>query len=247
MPIAIEMTQGRRSGKLDVAALRDEALFAQVPPADLDLLARRGSWRVYRRHDEIAVASTDDEIVHLVAGGLVGLGAMSPLGKQYIGILLGRGDHFALAGLPRPLAELAHAMAMSDECIVFRLPADEFAHLGAKHSVVASAIEEYRLHWLHELAAVHLDHVLFDARARLGHTLARLARRDPAHIVRFSRRELSWMSGLCREDVTRYLGQFQRRALVHFEPRRSDIHVLEPGTLEREGYGMQTTAERSLV
>jgi CRP-like cAMP-binding protein len=138
-------------------------------------------------------------------------------------------------------------MAMSDECIVYRLPAREVAHLAATYGAVRSAIEAHRRHQLHELGTILLDHALFDARARLAHTLARLARRDPEGVVRFSRRELSWLSGLCREDVTRYLGEFQHRALVHFQPRRSEIHVLEVQKLEREGYGVGSTLERSLV
>lgn len=120
--------------------------------------------------------------------------------------------------------------ALEDGTAVYIIPIAHLTCLIECQPLVVRLMDHLR----GQVAEAHeriVEAALYDVKARLAHTLARLARREDGRMVRETHAHLATLIGTRPEDVTRALHYFAALRLIAMQPHRHGITVLDPDAL----------------
>jgi CRP/FNR family transcriptional regulator len=201
-----------------VAALRNAPLFAALSDADLATLSTVTSSRGYRRRELIAGPHEHSDHCWLIVEGGARIYGMSTRGHEITIEQYGPGDVYGLAFLDETARRTGLLEASVDGTSVLRIPLSAVRELCLSHPEFALSVAQLLARRLLDARALIEDLVLHDARARLAHALARLARENEQHRVTATHRELAAMIATRPEEITKLLRRLREEGLVGYRP-----------------------------
>jgi CRP/FNR family transcriptional regulator len=223
----------------EVAAfLRANAVFAGVPPRELDALAALATEETHRARTYLFMEGDAARWFYLVKSGHVKIVRHSKTGRDVVLELLGPGEVFGGVAVieKRPYPAAAQA---TEPTVVLKIPAEPMIALAERHP---SFIREMALMIGRRLRAAHdsVKSLAVDpVEARLAAALLRLATREgtrskagvtlPFHLTRQS---LADMTGTTVETTIRILSRWLKDGLLTDEAGRLVLGDLE-GLRER--------------
>jgi CRP-like cAMP-binding protein len=220
---------------LDRSLIRDLAVFAAVPPADLDALLATAT---ARRYPEGATAYRQDEPAgqfFVLLGGRMKAVQTTPDGVQVVIRHIGPGDLFGLAHAMRRPTYPASAIAVTDS-VALAWPDSQWAVMTARVPQLAAnamATMGQRLDDAHtrvrELATEAVER-------RVAHALLRLVRQagrktEAGILIDFplTRQDIAEMTGTTLYTVSRLLTAWEAKGLV--ASARRQVTVRDPHAL----------------
>jgi CRP/FNR family cyclic AMP-dependent transcriptional regulator len=220
------------------AALRDVALFRDLPERELDLLAQQVARKRFGRNALIFSQGDPGDGLHIVEEGHVSITRQSPEGDELILGLCEPGEYFGDLALFDTEPRSATATAV-DECTTLFLGRAAFrafleAHPKALLTCLGAIVGQLR-----RCTDIADEIALLDIRSRLARRLLRLARDGmvdvdgdgrPRSSFQITQQQLANMLGATRESVNKHLGAFVDEGMVRLE--RGHVHLLD---LERLG------------
>lgn len=210
--------------------------FAQLAPAELEVLAEAVVVARYRKNQVLFVEGEPSHSLYFICAGRVKVYRAASDGREQILHLLGDGDPIAvvpfLDGDPYP----ANAEVLTDSKIAV-IQFEDFERIARANPgilVQMLRILARRLrHAQEEIASLALKSVA----GRMAGRLLDLARRKGEHVadgievdLQLSRQELGHLIGASRETVTRVLHQFQREDAIRIDGTR--IVIRKPRILQ---------------
>jgi len=210
--------------------------FAQLAPAELEVLAEAVVVARYRKNQVLFVEGEPSHSLYFICAGRVKVYRAASDGREQILHLLGDGDPIAVVpffdGDPYP----ANAEVLTDSEIAV-IQFEDFERIARANPgilVQMLRILARRLrHAQEEIASLALKSVA----GRMAGRLLDLARRKGEHVadgieidLQLSRQELGHLIGASRETVTRVLHQFQREDAIRIDGTR--IVIRKPRVLQ---------------
>lgn len=210
--------------------------FAQLAPAELEVLAEAVVVARYRKNQVLFVEGEPSHSLYFICAGRVKVYRAASDGREQILHLLGDGDPIAVVpffdGDPYP----ANAEVLTDSEIAV-IQFEDFERIARANPgilVQMLRILARRLrHAQEEIASLALKSVA----GRMAGRLLDLARRKGEHVadgievdLQLSRQELGHLIGASRETVTRVLHQFQREDAIRIDGTR--IVIRKPRILQ---------------
>ena len=219
------------------AAVREVALFRQLPENELEALARQVVRRHYDRHEMIFSEGDVGDGLYLVSEGHVSISRQSPDGDELILAMYEPGEYFGELALFDEQPRSASAIAIED-CVLFFLSRQAFRHFLETHPSAVFACLEAIVRQLRLLTDLADEIALLDVRSRLARRLLRLAdqgvvetgeRSVPrgAGTFRITQQQLASMTGATRESVNKHLNSFVDEGMIDLERGRIRILNLE--------------------
>jgi CRP/FNR family cyclic AMP-dependent transcriptional regulator len=217
-------------------AIRSSSFFQGLPPSAVD---RATDKMVTRKHppDRVILLENDwGTSVYLVLQGWVKIRTYNLDGKEVTLNILGMGEMFG------EMAPLDQAPRSTDvitltEAVIGSLPAPDFVHLletEPKAGIHLARLMAKRLRQVNRRLRMResdsnarvIDILLF-----LGESQGRVTP-EGVVIPYLPHRELSSLTGLARETVTRILGKLEKQELIQRHPDRELLCIKDPNALE---------------
>ncbi|MFN2225211.1 MAG: Crp/Fnr family transcriptional regulator [Anaerolineae bacterium] len=223
-----------------MARLQQIPLFAGLPAAELDALARALNRRHCARGELILHQGDPGDSLYIVVSGRVRIYTLSPEGHELSVWLCDEGDFFGEMALlsDEPRSANAEAMLPTEVLVLSRGAFRDYllAHPGAALHAVETLSR--RLRRTTESAG---DLACRSVVQRIARTLVELAGRygvpdgvPPACGVRIeleiSQEDMATLAGTTRESANRALGTLRDRGIVELD--RSYVRILRPEALE---------------
>ena len=221
-----------RSGKVDVASLRQLPLFRELSGDILGSLSNVVTWRAYESGEHIIQPGDEWGDVFVLAEGTARVFGRMPNGEEIDVFFLSAGDVVDFDDLPAGPAGDFYCDATGEGAIALHLPRAELDQAVLSTPGAAELHRQARKR-LVELAVLFWELVFHDVSTRLGHLLAELAEADPEHMVWETHGALARRLGMRRENVTRRLKALKARGLIDYQPHRRGIKVLDMERLAR--------------
>jgi CRP/FNR family cyclic AMP-dependent transcriptional regulator len=218
---------------VNVAALRNVSLFAEVPVGDLEELTAGLRRRRYARGQVIFTQGDPGANLCIVEEGRVRIVVSSDDGKELTLRVLGPGEFFGELALLDGEPRSADAVAQ-EPCQLLLLQRDDFLRFVESRPRVAIALLSALSRKLRFTTRQAQDVAFLDVPARVARTLLHLAdtgEPDGQRTCRLTQAELAATIGVTRESVNRWLGYFAARGLIR--PSRGAITILHPDRLRR--------------
>ena len=215
---------------VDSQLLADVALFAPLPPADLELIAASATTRALERGDVLFVQSDEPRDLFVVMAGRVAILNTSADGRESMVALMEPGDLFGELPLFDGLARSAAARAIeSSEVVVI-----PYAPLRALYSdqpellwKVVNLLSQ-RLRTTDEALA---DSVFLDVTGRTAKRLLEMSDGSDEFTLPVTQEELAGMVGASRERVNKAISSFVRLGWIEQSDRR--YRILDRVQMER--------------
>ena len=215
---------------VDSQLLADVALFAPLPPADLELIAASASTRTLERGDVLFVQSDEPRDLFVVVAGRVAILNTSADGRESMVALMEPGDLFGELPLFDGLARSAAARAIEASEVVV-IP---YAPLRALYSdqpellwKVVNLLSQ-RLRTTDEALA---DSVFLDVTGRTAKRLLEMSDGSDEFTLPVTQEELAGMVGASRERVNKAISSFVRLGWIEQSDRR--YRILDRVQMER--------------
>jgi CRP/FNR family transcriptional regulator, cyclic AMP receptor protein len=213
-----------------VQVLRRFAIFADLAPAELLLLARRARRRTVPRGGTVLQQDDPGTNAYFILTGGADVLLESDDGRQFIVARLGPGDHFGEMSLLDGEPRSASVVATTDsELLVLRR--EDFLQELEQHPVLMRQMLTALSRRL-RVADTQVAALAFgDTAARLSRLLLQNARDEPdGLIVHAVQEQLAAMAGTTRQTVGRIFGEWRRAGYIR--TGRSSTIVLRPDQLE---------------
>ena len=223
------------TGAHQVQALRQVTIFANLDDAGLETLRSVASHRSYRRRELITQPHADGGHCWVIVQGTARVYQLSSRGQEVTIERLGTGDIYGLVLLEQTVDWTSFLEATTDGTIVYRIPLSAIEKLCLSRPQFALSVLRLLSRRLTEARAGIEDFALHDTKARLAHTLARLAADNDEHLVTETHRELASLVGTRPEDVTRLLRQLREEDLVAYRPGHRALVILDVDRLASYG------------
>lgn len=219
-------------------ALRDVALFRDLPSGELEALAHQVVQREYGRNELIFSQGDPGDGLYIVVDGHVSISRQNPDGDELIITMQEPGEFFGELALFDEEPRSASAAAVDRSTLLFlaRGPFREFiqTHPAAMLTCLEVVVQQLRrcTDLVDELA-------LLDVRSRLARRLLRLAdqgvvRSDGARqergSFRITQQHLANMTGATRESINKHLNSFVDEGVIRLE--RGYISIVDRERLE---------------
>lgn len=195
------------------------ALLGQLPPAQLEPLAKACRWRRYHAGQQIVGHQDEGTDVFFVVAGKVRVVIYSPAGKEVSFGELGAGSTFgeiaAIDGRPR-----SATIAAVTDSLVASMPAETFRDVLRRHPEVSSKVLEQLANLVRNLSHRVFEFSVLAVKNRIHAELLRLARRGEVDGNRAVISPAPTHSNIAsrvsthREAVTRELNQLSRDGLI---------------------------------
>ena len=217
-------------------AIRSSSFFQGLPPSAVE---RATVKMITRQHpaDRVILLENDwGTSVYFVLQGWVKIRTYNLDGKEVSLNILGIGEMF---GEMAPLDQIPRStdVITLTEAVIGSLPAPDFVHLletEPKAGIHLARLMAKRLRQVNRRLRMRES----DSNARVIDILLFLAesqgRKTPQGIVIpcLPHRELSSLTGLARETVTRVLGKLEKKELIQRDPDRELLCIPDPNALE---------------
>jgi CRP/FNR family transcriptional regulator, cyclic AMP receptor protein len=210
-------------------------LFAQLTPAELAGLSRSLRRRRFKRGEVIFFRGDPGDSLYVLETGKIKIVLTSPDGKEVVLSTLGPTDFFGdlalLDGEPRSADAVA---TESGELLL--LHRSDFLQFLEAHPPVAVRLLAILSRRLRRNAQIIQDAAFLDVSGRLARTLLELAAGhsgQPPLVIRtrLTQTDLAGMVGATRESVNKWLREYDRQGLLHFE--RGTITIYRPDVLRQ--------------
>ncbi len=217
-------------------AIRSSSFFQGLPPRAVEQATDK---MVTRKHppDRVILLENDwGTSVYLILQGWVKIRTYNLDGKEVTLNILGMGEMFG------EMAPLDQAPRSTDvitltEAVIGSLPAPDFVHLletEPKAGIHLARLMAKRLRQVNRRLRMResdsnarvIDILLF-----LGESQGRVTP-EGVVIPYLPHRELSSLTGLARETVTRILGKLEKQELIQRDPDRELLCIKDPNALE---------------
>lgn len=195
------------------------ALLGQLPPAQLEPLAKACRWRRYDAGQQIVGHQDEGTDVFFVVAGEVHVVIYSPAGKEVSFGDLDAGSTFgeiaAIDGKPR-----SATIAAVTDSLVASMPAETFRDVLRRHPEVSSKVLEQLANLVRNLSHRVFEFSVLAVKNRIHAELLRLARRHGVDGNRAvispapTHSEIASRLSTHREAVTRELNQLSRDGLI---------------------------------
>jgi CRP-like cAMP-binding protein len=205
------------------------ALLGQLPPAQLEPLAKACRWRRYDAGQQIVGHQDESTDVFFVVAGTVRVVIYSPAGKEVSFGNLDAGSTFgeiaAIDSGPR-----SATIAAVTESLVASMPAEAFRDVLRRHPEVSSKVLEQLANLVRNLSHRVFEFSVLAVKNRIHAELLRLARRGEVDGNRAvispapTHSDIASRVSTHREAVTRELNQLSRDGLI----ARSDGTLVIP-------------------
>ena len=212
-----------------VQALRANALFAELDPGPLRMLA--GCCTARDAPAGLLLFSRGDRAdgVYVITAGLVRVWLNDAEGNEMTLALLGPGAALGEMALADAAPRSANATAL-ESCRFLFLDAQDFTRAMEREPAIARHLVALLAARLRGGNAALMDMAFLPLRARLGRKLLELAEAHarpapPGAVFErvFSQAELAQMLGASREAVNRQLGALRHDGHLRFDGRRMEI------------------------
>jgi CRP-like cAMP-binding protein len=222
---------GSRPTVDDVAALRRCVIFQDVLEEDLEILVLAAESRIYGRGEQIAPEVDGRRPVYALTGGGARLSSVSATGREFTVMECTAGDLLGLMFLDPEVRACNAITATMDDTMVYCFSVDCFRQFLVLHPDAAVSALGVLGRQLADMSENLTDLALHDAKTRLAHNLARLARGNEHRQVSATHAELAALVGTAPERVTKLLGTLRKEKLVIYEPHQHGIVVPDPDQL----------------
>lgn len=209
---------------LSFLGLRGIRLFEGLDAFSLEEIARRCSWRRYKRNDRVISRHGTDRDVYLVISGMVRVAARSTHGRGIIFRDIAAGELFGELSALDQRERSADVLAVSDALLASMSP-EAFHDLLAQYPSVRQRLFRSLSASVRDLTDRLVEVSTLDVERRITMELLRLARQagvsgNEARIQPMPRhKEIASRLGTSREQVTRTLSSLTRRRLIVREGR----------------------------
>jgi CRP-like cAMP-binding protein len=222
------------------AALREVALFHDLPADELEILARQVVQRRYARHELIFSQGDRGDGLYVVRDGHVSISRHGLDGNELIIAVSEPGEYFGELALFDDEPRSASATAI-DDCTVLFLSRQAFREFIQTHPAALMTCLAIIVHELRRCTELVDEIALLDVRRRLARRLLRLAeqgmletgengRRDAVPTLRITQQQLASMTGATRESVNKHLNSFVDEGMIRLD--RGRISILDRDRLE---------------
>ncbi|MEO0533622.1 MAG: Crp/Fnr family transcriptional regulator [Cyanobacteria bacterium P01_A01_bin.123] len=231
----MDVRYGSRENQVDSALIRSAPFFAELPESAVE---RATAQVVTRRHPANQVILLENDwgsSVYFILEGWVKIRTYNLDGKEVTLNIIGKGELF---GEMAPLDEVPRSTDVITlmPTVIGNMPANDFVHL--IHTEPLSGIR------LAQLMARRLRQVNRRLRLRESDSMSRVAdiilfladgqgmvREQGIEIPNLPHRELSSLSGLARETVTRVLSKLEKKGIITRD--RDNLCIPDIDALER--------------
>jgi CRP-like cAMP-binding protein len=228
------------------SALRDVAMFRQLPEQELEALSRQLIQRRYGRHEVIFSQGDPGDGLYIVLDGHVSITRQSIDGDELILTVCEPGEYFGELSLFDGEPRSAGATAI-DESTLLVLSRSAFRAFIEDHPGALFFCLEVIVRQLRRVTELVDEIALLDVRSRLARRLLRLAEqgvvetggergRRGQRSFRITQQQLASMTGATRESVNKHLNSFVDEGMIRLE--RGYIRILDPERLERCSEGL---------
>jgi CRP-like cAMP-binding protein len=232
----MQASQDTAARSLSFLGLRGIRLFEGLDAFSLEEIARRCSWRRYKRNDRVISRQGTDRDVYLVISGVVRVAAHSPRGRGIIFRDIVSGEVFGELAALDQRERSADVLAVSDSLLASMSP-ESFHEVLAQYPGVRQKLFRSLSASVRDLTDRLVELSTLDVERRIAMELLRLARQagvdsNASRIQPMPRhKELASRVGTSREQVTRTLSSLTRRKLISREGRA--LAVRDMDALER--------------
>jgi len=228
------------------SALRDVAMFRQLPDQELEALGRQVIQRRYGRHEVIFSQGDPGDGLYIVVEGHVSITRQSIDGDELILSVHDPSEYFGELSLFDGEPRSAGAVSIDDSTVLF-LSRSAFRSFIDAHPGALFACLEVIVRQLRRLTDLTDEIALLDVRSRLARRLLRLAEQGVVetggergqrgeHAFRITQQQLASMTGATRESVNKHLNAFVDDGMIRLE--RGYIRILDRERLERCSEGL---------
>lgn len=217
-------------------AIRSSSFFQGLPATAVE----KATLKMVTRHhpaDRVILLENDwGSSVYFVLQGWVKIRTYNLDGKEVTLNILGFGEMF---GEMAPLDQIPRStdVITLTEAVIGSLPAQDFVHLletEPKAGIHLAQMMAKRLRQVNRRLRIRES----DSNARVIDIILFLAdsqgrKTDKGTVIPYlPHRELSSLTGLARETVTRVLGKLEKKELIHRDPDRELIYIKDTHSLE---------------
>lgn len=210
--------------------------FAQLAPAELEVLAEAVVVARYRKNQVLFVEGEPSHSLYFICAGRVKVYRAASDGREQILHLLGDGDPIAVVpffdGDPYP----ANAEVLTDSEIAV-IQFEDFERIARANPGILVQMLRVLARRLRRAQEEIASLALKSVAGRMAGRLLDLARRKGEHVadgieidLQLSRQELGHLIGASRETVTRVLHQFQREDAIRIDG--THIVIRKPRVLQ---------------
>jgi CRP/FNR family transcriptional regulator, cyclic AMP receptor protein len=221
------------------AALRNVALFQDLPDQELDALVLKVARKRFGRNALIFSQGDAGDGLHIVEEGHVTISRQNADGGEVILSLCEPGEYFGELALFDGEPRSASATAV-EECTTLYLSRSTFRAFLEAHPKALLTCLAVIVRLLRRCTDLVDEIALLDLRRRLARRLLRLAGDGivgvgeagrPSTSFRITQQQLASMLGATRESVNKHLNAFVDEGTIRLE--RGRIHLLDLERLER--------------
>lgn len=211
--------------------LRRAAVFAEMDPAALQVLARVAHLKTVPRHTYLFYQDDPGDAAFVVRTGEIAILLATADGRELVINELGPGECFGEIALLTNAPRTASALARKDSEIII-LPRNEFLNELEHQPKIMRHILEITAQRLRASTDRERALAFFDAPARLGGILLELDRAasDKGYIT-LSQDELAQRVGVARQTTAKILGQWRRAGWLL--TGRGKIVILDRAALKK--------------
>lgn len=207
-------------------ALDAHPLFRGVPPEELRMLIRAGTWRAWPAGRFLFLEGDPAEGLYMLLEGYVKVVQTDVAGQEAVVQMVGPGEPLGLIALFADQPYPASAQAISP-CRALWIPGAVFREFLLRHPEITLRILRLlaeRLHETHrrllEVSALRVERRLARALVRLAGRLGRRTEEGIELMLPLSREELAELCGTRLHTVSRVLNRWQRSGWVRLGRRR---------------------------
>lgn len=208
-----------REAPPQIMLLKQVPLFATLPTAQLELLAKMVVRKRYPKNTVILVEGDDTDALHIIISGRIKVLISDEDGREVILSLLERGEYFGEMGLLDDSPRSASVETL-EECELMSMSKGDFKRCLADHSEMAMYIMRNLVKRLREADKKIESLALVDVYGRVARVLLEQAENLAGRLVvskRLTKQDIAKMVGASREMVSRVMKDLQQRGYFRVE------------------------------
>jgi len=207
---------------VDRTLLTEVALFADLTPEQIDVIAAQAHSRELHRNDVIFSEGDDAEDLFVVASGRIAMSNKSIDGRESMMALMERGDLFGEMPLFDDGQRSAEARSLEPSSVI-AIPYAPIRDLYEQQPTLLWKVVAMLVSRLRNVDAALADSVFLDVTGRTAKRLLELAADQDEFALPITQEELAGMVGASRERVNKAIASFIRLGWIEQTDRRYRI------------------------
>ncbi len=232
----MEVKSGQNPTAGSAEALAHIKLFAGLSPGDLEEIAHRCQWRVWRKGAPILDRESTDRDIYLVSKGSVRIVNFSLSGREVAFANAGPGDYFGEISAIDGKERSANVVAL-EECYLASLGPEQFRNLLSEHPSIAVQVLEKLASIVRTCDDRIMDLATLSAYQRVYCEILDLKKQDPVRADSWliyplpTQAQIAAKASTTRETVARVLSTLNADGIT--ERKGRTLYIRELDKLEK--------------